>query len=163
LPFFDEIFSTATRQFQLDLKWHMTIIRKAWFQGRVEVQRASSIRALSMDDKNFSATSAAKQHARRLKAIGIIVLLLGIGGASLVYWMQTRSADFSDNISMTGYNRQEQRQMEILYGKSGQAIEKFFNALKQPGTQAILILAISGVIGLGCFYLSQFDDGELAE
>ena len=32
--------------------------------------------------------------------IGIIVLLLGIGGAGMVYWLGTRSPDVMDDLSM---------------------------------------------------------------
>jgi len=94
--------------------------------------------------------------------VGVIVLLLGISGACLVYWMGTRSPDLSDDLSMLGYNKAQTRQMGMLYGKSGLLIEEWSNDLKQPGTQAIIIATTSILITLGCFYFARLlenDDG----
>jgi hypothetical protein len=94
--------------------------------------------------------------------VGVIVLLLGISGACLVYWMGTRSPDLSDDLSMLGYNKAQTRQMGMLYGKSGLLIEEWSNDLKQPGTQAILIAAASVIIASVCFYFARLlenDDG----
>jgi hypothetical protein len=94
--------------------------------------------------------------------IGVIVLLLGIGGAGVVYWLGTRSPDVSDDLSMVGYNRAQTRQMGMLYGKMGPAIEEWFNELKQPGTQAEIIVAVSILATAGCFYFARLlghDDG----
>ena len=62
---------------------------------------------------------------------------------------------------MLGYNKPEERQMEILYGKSGELIEDGSNDLKQPGTQAAIIAAVSVIIASGCFYFARsldYDD-----
>jgi hypothetical protein len=93
---------------------------------------------------------------------GVIVLVLGMAGAGVVYWMGTRSPDMSDDPSMVGYNRAETRQMGQLYGKSGLLIDEWFNDLKQPGTQAILIAGLSALVAAGCFYFARLsdDDGE---
>jgi hypothetical protein len=90
--------------------------------------------------------------------IGVIVLALGIGGAGILYWLRTRSPDFSDDLSMVGYNRAQTRQMGQLYGKQGLLIEQWSNDLKQPGTQAIIILIFSTVIAAGCFYFARLLD-----
>jgi hypothetical protein len=45
--------------------------------------------------------------------------------------------------------------MQLLYGKSGGITADLSNALKQPGPQALLIVAISGIVAAGCFYLGQ--------
>jgi flagellar basal body-associated protein FliL len=91
----------------------------------------------------------------RLRIIGIIVLVLGLGGAGLVYWLGTRSPDVSDDLSMVGYNKAQTRQMGMLYGKMGPVIEEWFDDLKQPGTQAEIIVAISIFIAAGCFYFAR--------
>lgn len=90
--------------------------------------------------------------------VGVMVLVLGIAGAGLVYWLGTRSANLSDDLSMVGFNRAEQRQMGQLYGKSGVLIEQWSDDLKQPGTQAILIVIISALIAIGCFYFARMLD-----
>jgi hypothetical protein len=90
----------------------------------------------------------------------VIVLLLGIGGAGVVYWLGTRAADVSDDLSMVGYNKPEERQMGILYGKQGELIENWSNDLKQPGTQAFIIAAVSIIIASGCFYFARLSDQD---
>ena len=87
--------------------------------------------------------------------VGVVVLVLGIGGAGILYWLRTRSPDFSNDLSMVGYNRAETRQMGRLYGKSGLLIEQWSNDLKQPGTQAIIIVVFSALISAGCFYFAR--------
>ena len=69
-----------------------------------------------------------------------------------------RSADLSDDLSMVGYNKSEERQMEILYGKQGELIEDWSNDLEQPGTQAILIIAAVALVAGGCFYFARLQD-----
>ena len=92
--------------------------------------------------------------------IGIIVLVLGIGGAGVVYWLGTRSPDVSDDLSMLGYNKAQMRQMGMLYGKMGPVIEEWFDDLKQPGTQAEIIVVISVLIAAGCFYFAPWMDND---
>jgi hypothetical protein len=108
-------------------------------------------------EKTTGQVSSSKKSAR-LRMAGVIVLVLGIAGAGLVYWLGTRSPDVSDDLSMAGYNRAETRQMEQLYGKSGLLIEEWFDDLKQPGTQAILIAVVSALVAAGCFYFARLSD-----
>lgn len=101
------------------------------------------------------------KRARKLKTIGILVLILGMAGAGMVYWIGTRSPDLSDDPSMLGYDRAETQQMGILYGKQGEFIEDLSNDLKQPGTQAVLIAVASVIVASGCFYFARLlDDDE---
>jgi len=107
------------------------------------------------------ADNSSRRTARRLKIAGSSVLALGIAAAGLVYWLGTRNADLSDDPSMQGFNRAEQRQMGELYGKSGQLIEDWSEDLKQPGTQAVIIVVVSGLVAAGCFYFAHLsDDGD---
>lgn len=89
---------------------------------------------------------------------GGVVLLLGIGGAGTAYWLGTRAPDLSDDPAMIGYNRAEDRQMGILYGKQGALIEDLTNELKQPETQAGISVVAAVVIAAGCFYFAQLLD-----
>jgi hypothetical protein len=102
--------------------------------------------------------SSARRRARKLRITGFSVLALGICGAVIIYWLGTRSPDSSDDISMAGYNRPAERQMEILYGKQGELIENWSNDLKQPGTQAIIIVVAAALIAGGCFYFARLLD-----
>jgi hypothetical protein len=99
-----------------------------------------------------------RQRARQLRIIGVGVLAVGIISAGIIYWLGIRSPDLSDDPSMLGYNKPEERQMEILYGKSGEFIEDWSNDLKQPGTQAVIIAAVSIILASGCFYFARLLD-----
>ena len=90
--------------------------------------------------------------------IGAIVLVLGIGGAGILYWLGTRSPDLSDQLSMQGFNRAKERQMGQLYGKSGLMIDEWSDDLKQPLTQAALIGVFAVVVFAGCFYFARLLD-----
>jgi len=91
---------------------------------------------------------------------GVIVLLVGITSAGVVYWLGSRAADVSGDLSMVGYNKAEERQMGILYGKQGELIEDWSNDLKQPGTQAVIIATASILIAAGCFYFARLLDRD---
>ena len=109
-----------------------------------------------MNEKTSNPVSLSKRRARRLKIIGIVILLSGIISAGIVYW--TRSPDLSDDLSMIGYNKPAQRQMEILYGKQGELIEDWSDDLKQPGTQAVVIIVAAALVAGGCFYFARLLD-----
>jgi hypothetical protein len=108
-----------------------------------------------MLNNETTSPKTSSQRATRLRLIGIIVLLLGIGGAGLVYWLGTRAADVSGDISMVGYDKARTRQMGMLYGKMGPIIEGWFDDLKQPSTQAEIIVVASIVIAAGCFHFAR--------
>jgi len=113
-------------------------------------------------DKTPAPVSSSSWRTRKLRIIGVVMLALGIVSAGIVYWLGTRSADASDDLSMVGYNRSEERQMKILYGKQGELIEDWSDDLKQPGTQAIIIIIATTMIAGGCFYFARLldHDGE---
>ena len=48
--------------------------------------------------------------------------------------------------------------MAILYGKQRELIEGWSNGLKQPGTQAIIIIAAAILVSGGCFYFARLLD-----
>jgi hypothetical protein len=86
---------------------------------------------------------------------GVLALALGFAAAGLVYWLGTRGPDSSNDPSMQGFNRTEQRQMGQLYGKSGLLIDEWTDDLKQPRTQAVLIAGFSAAVFAGCFYFAR--------
>ena len=114
---------------------------------------------MTLNDEKTSPDSSSKR-AARLRMIGVIVLLLGIGSAGLVYWLGTRSPDVMDDLSMVGFNKARTRQMGMLYGKMGPVIEGWFDDLKQPGTQASIIVMVSALVAGGCFYFARLLDHD---
>jgi hypothetical protein len=114
---------------------------------------------MTVNDEKTSPDSSSRRSAR-LRIIGTVVLVLGFGSAGLVYWLGTRSPDVSDDLSMLGYNKAQTRQMGMLYGKMGPVIEEWFDDLKQPGTQAEIIVAVSILVAAGCFYFARLLDHD---
>jgi hypothetical protein len=114
---------------------------------------------MTVNDEKTSLDSSSRRRAR-LRIIGTVVLVLGLGSAGLVYWLGTRSPDVSDDLSMLGYNKAQTRQMGMLYGKMGPVIEEWFDDLKQPGTQAEIIVAVSILVAAGCFYFARLLDHD---
>ncbi len=89
---------------------------------------------------------------------GASFLVSGIVIAGVVYWMGTRSPDVANDPSMLGYDRPAERQMETLYGKQGDLIEEWSNKLKQPGTQAAIIILTAALVAGCCFYFARLLD-----
>ena len=107
------------------------------------------------NDKASSSGLAANPRGRRLKIIGVVLWLSGLGSAGLVYWHGTRAAGLMDDPAMLGYNRSAHRQMGLMFGGMGSMIDDVTDDLKQPGNQAFLIVAASTILAAGCFYFSQ--------
>ena len=102
----------------------------------------------------------AGRRARRYRISAMVVLLLGLVSAGAVYWLQSSAPDYSDDPAMLGFNRSEERQLGMLYGKQGQLIEDLNNSLKDPGTQAILIIIAAAVVAAGCFHIARILEDE---
>jgi flagellar basal body-associated protein FliL len=115
---------------------------------------------MTTNEKAAGQLPPSKRRARRLRMIGVIVLVLGIAGAGILYWLRTRSPDVSGDLSMQGFNRAETRQMGQLYGKQGLLIEQWSEDLKQSGTQAVIIVVFSTLITAGCFYFARLMDDD---
>jgi len=94
---------------------------------------------------------------------GAIVLLLGLAGAGVVYWLGTRTANLGDDLSMAGYAKAETRQMGLLYGQQGLLIEELQNDLKQPGTQAVIIIIGAAIVAASIFYFARILELEAGD
>jgi hypothetical protein len=105
-----------------------------------------------------SPAASAKRRARRLRITAAVVLVLGIFGADLVYWLGTRSEVVSDDPSMLGNEKAESRQAEILYGKQAGLIQEWSAELKRPGIQAVIVVVTAVLVAGGCLYLAQSQD-----
>jgi hypothetical protein len=88
-----------------------------------------------------------------LRRAGVVVLSLGLVSAGILYWVRSRDSNLEQYRESLA--RAESRQMQMLYGSSGGLAEDLTNALKRPTDQALLIVAVSGIIAAGCFYLGR--------
>lgn len=107
--------------------------------------------------------AALNREKARLRLIGIIILAVALVAAGSVYWLGTRAENAGVDQYQDAVARSQSRQMQMLYGTSGGILDDILNGLKHPGNQALLILAIGGIIAAGCFYLGRplpQDDGS---
>jgi hypothetical protein len=96
-----------------------------------------------------------QRRVRRLRWSAAMILVLGLVGAAVVYWVGSRREALPDDPAMVGFDRATQRQMGLLYGKQGQLIEDLNNWVKQPSTQALLVAAGAAVVALVLFQASR--------
>lgn len=99
-----------------------------------------------------------RQQAKRLRVIGFVALALGLLGAGAVYWIRTHFGEPSEDELLAGNARMEAHQMGVLYGKMGLLTQELSDDLKQPGTQALIIAAVSILAAAGCFYFARLED-----
>jgi hypothetical protein len=90
-----------------------------------------------------------------LRKIGLIILLAGLGTSGVVYWIGNRPQDPALAEYRQSEDRNASRQMESLYGTSGDVMHKLMNAMKRPGNQALAIIALTAVVSGVCFYLGR--------
>jgi flagellar basal body-associated protein FliL len=110
--------------------------------------------------------SASKHRARQLRIIAAVVLVLGIFGADLVYWLGSRSAvGASDDPQMLTNEKAAERQAEILIGKQAGLVQGWVETLKHPGPQAILVVVAAVLVAGACFYFAGLieSNGEAAD
>lgn len=102
----------------------------------------------------------ARKSGKRLRVLGLVLLLLGLGAAGAVYGIRTHASGLTEDQWEAANARAEARQMGILYGKLGVLTHELFDDLKQPGTQAGLIGAASILVAMGCFYAARLADED---
>jgi len=115
--------------------------------------------AMSVNDQ-IDGPNPSRQQSQRLRTIGVIVLLLGLAVAGVVYWMGTHTSGPTEDELLPGNARAKSRQMGVLYGKMGVLISQWSEALKQPGTQAIIIAVASILFAAVCFYFARLLDDD---
>jgi hypothetical protein len=94
----------------------------------------------------------------QLRTLGVLVLLLGLGGAGAVYWTGTPPEDFSADPATARAFKTEARDIELNYGKMGLLMNDMVNDLQYPGTQAGIIAAVSIIVASGCFYFAGWPE-----
>jgi hypothetical protein len=89
--------------------------------------------------------------ARRLRTIGVLVLVAGAVAAGLIYWLRTYHAEPTIEDLIPGTTAANSRQVGLLYGHAVQSLWEIYQELKQPAAQAVIVAALSGLIAAGCF------------
>jgi len=101
----------------------------------------------------------ALRESDRLRRTGKLVLMAGIVGACLFYWVYARPAATPTD-DPPGYERAQNRQMRMLMGRTGVMMMEWQDALDLPGTQAVLIAAVTGLFSLYFFRAASVLDHD---
>ena len=106
-----------------------------------------------------------------LNAAGVIMLLLGLFGASIVYVIgrnrsvgQAANADgaWQDGSLAPADSKNFSHDVQMYNGTAGILVMKWWNLcdeLKRPGSMAIMIAAGSAVVAGGCFMAAKRNNG----
>ena len=94
----------------------------------------------------------------RLRALGAAVLLLGLAAAGAVYWTGAPADDLSADPVTARAFKTESRDVEINFGKTGLLLNNLMADLKDPATQAVLIVIVSTLVASGCFYFARWPE-----
>jgi hypothetical protein len=97
---------------------------------------------------------------RRLRITAVLILILGIATGDAIYLRGIRTAALPDDPSLLGYDKIQTRQVGTLYGQQGVLVQEWSDDLKQPRTQAIIIVVISALLAGGCFYVARLLDSN---
>lgn len=88
----------------------------------------------------------------------MVVLVIGVGGAGLFYWMKARSAGPNMDQLFPGYSRNRARQVGILMGSMMVTLLGLVDSLKDPFTESVIIAAVSACVALILFRLATVMD-----
>ena len=96
----------------------------------------------------------------RLNAIGIIVLLVGLGMGDLIYWLARTDNTPGDDAIFAEQEQSKayQREVERNVGKFGALMSRWSDAVAELGTPkgfAVALMAVSCVTAGGCFWVAS--------
>lgn len=106
---------------------------------------------------------SAQDPAAPLKKIGLIVLLAGVVIGALIWLLFPDETSSDDNSSLSQYYKQQEVQVQRLWGNQGSLVLEITRSLKRPGTWSVIIIVLSVIFALACFYLASRppeDDGK---
>ena len=100
----------------------------------------------------------ALNRSTRVRIAGTLVLVCGIVGAALFYWIQVRSAPPVIDDIAAGYDKARQRQMGIMMGTLGVIMVGWIDTLADPGAQALMIAAGAALVAALCYRVAWLMD-----
>ena len=120
---------------------------------------------VSSVNDNVAIPPLPSRHAMTLNMVGLIVLLVGLVSAGIIFCVgQTRSVqrtapaadgEWRDGTLSTEDSKIAIRRVEQFGGPVQVLMVKFNDALKNPASQALLIVATSTLVALGCFLAAR--------
>jgi hypothetical protein len=101
------------------------------------------------------------KRADRLRAIGWCVLIAGLAGAVVFYWIQSRSAERAlDDTTALGYARSLQHGVGVMMGPSGAILTDLQQNLTTPLGEALMIAACTALAAGYFFRVAWVLDSE---
>jgi hypothetical protein len=96
--------------------------------------------------------------SRRLRIVGTLVLMLGIGGG-VFYWSQSGPVDALEDV-LPGYERAETREIGIQMGATGVILMDWRKTLGTPGAEAVMIAGGAALFASYFFRVAWVLDDE---
>jgi len=96
----------------------------------------------------------------RLRVTGGLILVAGIAGAALFYWIRLRSAQPEMDEFAAGYLRAQEHQTRLMMGPMGVTLSQWVDAVARPGVQALLIVAFAAFVAYMCFHHARLQEDE---
>jgi len=94
----------------------------------------------------------------RLRTVGIIILVLGIIGASIFYYVEARAARPTIEELLPDYAHSQAQQIGVLMGNFGVLLLGWSQVLNRPGPEALIIAAVSALVASGFFRAAHVRD-----
>ncbi|MGO8698260.1 MAG: hypothetical protein ACLQVY_11145 [Limisphaerales bacterium] len=98
---------------------------------------------------------ATRRAGTALRIVGALILVLGLGGAGLVYCLSPPPDDLSDEVLRSSNSKKVQRAIEVNVGKMGVVMDGLAEDLEDPATRAMVIAVVAILLGSGCFYFAH--------
>ena len=106
----------------------------------------------------------ALKRSDRLRAIGWFVLVSGIAGAAVLYWVQARTADLAlDDATALGYTRSLRHGMGVMMGQFGMILTDWQETLSSPVGQALTVAICAALVAGYFFRVAWVIDAEEEE
>jgi hypothetical protein len=94
----------------------------------------------------------------RARVIGVAVLVAGLVGAAVLYWIGSRRAGPGIDELLPGYSRNRERQVGILMGGFVVTLLEWFDALKDFRVQAAIVAGVAALVAAVCFWMAPLFD-----
>jgi hypothetical protein len=97
----------------------------------------------------------------RMRMTGWIVLIAGLVGAVVFYWIKSRAMDpLLDDSTALGYSRSMRHEMGVMMGHFGLILTEWQARLTSPAGEAVLIALGAGLVAAYFFRVAWVIDHD---
>jgi hypothetical protein len=106
----------------------------------------------------------ALKRSDRLRAVGWFVLVSGLTGAAVLYWLEARAANTAlDDSTALGYQRSLQHGMGVMMGPFGMVLTEWQENLTSPIGQALIAGMCAALVAAYFFRVAWVLDADQRE